>query len=143
MRRHLNLSLSFSAIRKLTQMIFLFHPSFICQNKTIHEHDTANDLRDETIPQHQLDTANDLIEDITPEDADLMVPIQYLNTSQAETPLTQHLNEAETPPNHGHLSQAEAPNDVTVRWHNINLISQYRKIWLQTMEGNHFAHRCN
>ena len=121
MRRHLNLSLSFSAIRKLTQTIFLFHPSFICQNKTIPEHDTANDLRDETIPQYQLDTANDLIEDITPEDADLMVPIQHLNTSQAETPLTQHLNEAETPTNHGNLSQAEAPNDITERLHNINL----------------------
>ena len=99
----------------------LFHPSLICQNKTIPEHDTANDLRDETIPQHQLDTANDLIEDITPEDADLMVPIQHLNTSQAETPLTQHLNEAETPTNHGNLSQAEAPNDITERLHNINL----------------------
>ena len=28
-RRHLNLSLSFFAIRKFTQTMFLFHPSFI------------------------------------------------------------------------------------------------------------------
>ena len=50
-----------------------------------------------------------------------MVPIQHLNTSQAEKPLIQHLNQAETPLNHGHLSQAEAPNDITERLHNINL----------------------
>ena len=115
------LYLQIPALYQKTQMIFLFYPSFICQNKTIPEHDTANDLRDETIPQHQLNTANDLIENITPEDVDLMVPIQHLNTSQAETPLTQHLNVAETPPNHGDLSQAEAPNDITERLHNINL----------------------
>ena len=120
-RRHLNLSLSFSAIRKRTQMIFLFYPSFICQNKTIPEHDTANDLRDETIPQHQPDTANDLSKDIAPEDKDLMVPNQHLNISQSKTPLIQYLNQAETPPNHGDLSQAEAPNDITERLHNINL----------------------
>ena len=50
-----------------------------------------------------------------------MVPIQHLNTSQAETPLIQHLNQAEKSLNHGHLSQAEAPNDITERLHNINL----------------------
>ena len=38
-----------------------------------------------------------------------MVPIKHLNTSQAEAPLIQHLNQTETPPNHGDLSQAEAP----------------------------------
>ena len=50
-----------------------------------------------------------------------MVPIQHLNVLQAETPLIQHLNHAETPPNHGNLSQVEAPNDITERLHNINL----------------------
>ena len=48
-----------------------------------------------------------------------MVPVQHLNTSQAETP--PNLNQAETPPNHGDLSQVEAPNDITERLHNINL----------------------
>ena len=48
-----------------------------------------------------------------------MVPVQHLNTSQAETP--PNLNQAETPPNHGDLSQAEAPNGITERLHNINL----------------------
>ena len=120
MRRHLNLSLSFFAIRKLTKTLFLFHHSFI-KIKQIAKHNTANDLRDETISQHQPDTANDLSEDITTEDEDLMVAIQHLNTSQAETPLIQHLNEGETPPNNGDLSQAEAPNDITERLHNINL----------------------
>ena len=96
-------------------------PSFIYQNEIIPEHDTANDLRDETIPQHQPDTKNGLSKDIAPEDKDLMVPHQHLNISQSKTPLIQHLNQAETPPNHGDLSQAEAPNDITVRPHNINL----------------------
>ena len=50
-----------------------------------------------------------------------MVPIQHLNTSQAKTPLIQHLNQAEIPLNHGQLLQAEAPNDITERLHNINL----------------------
>ena len=50
-----------------------------------------------------------------------MVAIQHLNTSQPETPLIQHLNQAETPPNNGDLSQAEATNDITERLQNINL----------------------
>ena len=50
-----------------------------------------------------------------------MVPIIHLNTSQAEAPLIQHLNQTETPPNHGDLSQAEAPSDTTERLHNTNL----------------------
>ena len=96
-------------------------PSFIYQNKTIAKHNTANDLRDETISQHQPDTANDPSEDITTEDEDLMLVVQHLDTLQAETPLIQHLNQAETPPNNGDLSQAEASNDITGRLHNINL----------------------